>query len=48
MRVAFKAALMLSLMAITEVVRGELSLLIMSLCSLKVRPFLVEGALGVG
>jgi hypothetical protein len=48
MRVAFKAALMLSLMVITEVVRGELSLLIMSLHSLRVRPFLVEGALGVG
>jgi hypothetical protein len=48
MRVAFKAALMLSLMAIAEVVRGEPSLLIMSLRSLRVRPFLVEGALGVG
>jgi hypothetical protein len=48
MRVPFKAALILSLIAITEVVRGELSLLIMSLRSLRVRPFLVEGALGVG
>jgi hypothetical protein len=48
MRVAFKAALMLSLMAITEVVRGEPSLFIMSLCSLRVRPFLVEGTMGVG
>jgi hypothetical protein len=48
MRVAFKAVLMLSLIAITEVVRGELSLLLMILRSLRVRPFLVEGALGVG
>ena len=38
---------MLSLMAITEVVRGEPSLLIMSLRSRRVRPFLGEGALGV-
>jgi hypothetical protein len=35
-------------MAMTEVVRGEPSLLIMSLRFLRVRPFLVEGALGVG
>jgi hypothetical protein len=48
MRVAFRAVLILSLMVITEVVRGELSLLTMSLCSLRVGPFLVEGALGVG
>jgi hypothetical protein len=48
MRVAFKAALMLSQMAITEVVRGEPSLLIMSLYSLRVRRFLVKGDLGVG
>jgi hypothetical protein len=48
MRVAFKAALMLSLMAITVVVRGEPSLLIMSLPSLRVRPFWLEGAFGVG
>jgi hypothetical protein len=39
---------MLSLMAITEVVRGEPSLIIMSLRSLGVGPFLVEGALVVG
>jgi hypothetical protein len=48
MRVALRAVLMLSLMAITEVVRGEPSLLIMSLRSLRVGPFLVEGALVVG
>jgi hypothetical protein len=47
-RVAFRAGLMLSLMAIAEVVRGEPSLLIMSLCSLRVGPILVEWALGVG
>ena len=39
---------MLSLMAIVEVVRGEPSLLMISLRSRRVRPFLVEGALGVG
>jgi hypothetical protein len=48
MRVAFMAALILSLIVITEGVRGVQSLLIMSLRSLRVRPFLVEGALGVG
>jgi hypothetical protein len=48
MRVAFKEALMLSLMAITDVVSGKPSLLIRSLRSPRVRPFLVEGALGVG
>ena len=47
MSVAARAALMLSLMAMGEVVRGEPSLLIMSLRSRRVRPFLVEGALGV-
>ena len=47
MRVAARAALMLSLMAMGEVVRGEPSLLIMSLRSRRVRPFLDEGALGV-
>jgi hypothetical protein len=47
MRVACKAALMLSLMAITEVVRGDPSHLIMSLRSLKVRALVVDGALGV-
>ena len=46
-RVAARAALMLSLMAIGEVVRGEPSLMIMSLRSRRVRPFFVEGALGV-
>ena len=39
---------MLSLMAIVEVVSGEPSLLMISLRSQRVRPFLVEGALGVG
>jgi hypothetical protein len=48
MRVAFEAALMLSLMAITEVLRGKLSLLIMCLHPLRMGPFLVKGALGVG
>ena len=38
---------MLSLMAMGEVVRGEPSLLIMSLRSRRVRPFLDVGALGV-
>ena len=47
MRVAARAALMLSLMAMGEVVRGEPSLLIMSLRSCRVRPFLDVGALGV-
>jgi hypothetical protein len=46
--VALRAVLMLSLMAITEVVRGEPSLLIMGLRSLRVGPFLVEGAFVVG
>src|SRR5437588_2143499 len=49
MRVACRAVLMLSLMAIVVVVRGEPSLLIMSLHSRMVRPFFgVAGALGVG
>ena len=48
MRVAWRAVLMLSLIAIVEVVRGKLSLLMISLRSQRVRPFLVEGALGVG
>ena len=47
MRVACRAALMLSLMAMIEVVRAEPSLLIRSLRSHRVRPFLGEGALGV-
>ena len=47
MRVACRAALMLSLMAMIEVVRAEPSLLIRSLRSRRVRPFLGEGALGV-
>jgi hypothetical protein len=47
MRLAFQAALMLSPLVITEVVRGELSLLIKSLRSLWVGQFLVEGALGM-
>ena len=38
---------MLSLMAMVLVDRGDLSLLMMSLRSRRVRPFLVEGALGV-
>ena len=45
--VAARAALMLSLMAIGEAVRGEPSLLITSLSSRRVRPFLVVGAFGV-
>ena len=45
-RVAARAALMLSLMAIGEVVRGEPSPLIMSLRSRRVRPFLAVGAFG--
>ena len=48
MRVAWRAVFLLSLMAIVEVVRGEPSLLMISLRSRRVRPFLVEGALGVG
>ena len=48
MRVSCRAVLMLSPMAIVEVVWGEPSLLMMSLCLRRVRPFLVEGALGVG
>ena len=47
MRVAARAALMVSSMAMGEVLRGEPSLLIMSLRSLRVRPFLDVGALGV-
>jgi hypothetical protein len=47
-RVAIRTVLMLFLMAITEVVRAELSILTISLCSLRVGPFLVEGALGMG
>src|SRR5437588_3793973 len=47
MRVACRAALMLSLMAMIEVVREEPSLLIRSLHSRRIRPFLGEGALGV-
>jgi hypothetical protein len=45
--VALRTVLMLSLMTITEVLKGELSLLIISLCSLRVGSFLVEGALVV-
>jgi hypothetical protein len=48
MRVAVSAVLMLSLMVITEVVTGKPSLFIMSLCSLRVGPFVVEGAVVVG
>jgi hypothetical protein len=48
MRVAFKAVLMLPIIGITEVVRGDLSLWTKTLCSLKARPFLVAGALPVG
>ena len=47
MSVACRAVLILSLMAMMEVVRDEPSLLIISLRSRRVRPFLVEGALGV-
>src|SRR5947209_14854150 len=47
MKVACRAVLMLSLMAMVLVDRRELSLLMMSLRSQRVRPFLVEGALGV-
>src|SRR5437588_2149516 len=47
MRVACRTALILSLIAMMEVLRGELSLLIRSLRSRRVRPFLGEGALGV-
>ena len=47
MRVAARAALILSLMAMGEVVRGEPSLLIMSLRSRGVRPVLNVVALGV-
>jgi hypothetical protein len=48
MSVTLRAVLMLSLMAITEVLRGEPSLLIMSLLSLRVGPFLIGGAFVVG
>ena len=48
MSVACRAVLLLSLMAIVELVRGEPSLLMRCLRSRRVRPFLVEGALGVG
>src|SRR5437660_4622354 len=49
MRVACRAVLMLSLMAMVVVVRGEPSLLIICLRSRMVRPFFgVAGALGVG
>src|SRR5205807_6733227 len=47
MKVACRAVLMLSLMAMVLVDRGEPSLLIMSLRSRRVRPFLAEGAFGV-
>src|SRR5205085_10669965 len=47
MRVACRAALMLSLMAMMEVVRAEPSLLINSLRLRRMRPFLGEGALGL-
>src|SRR5205085_8859937 len=47
MSVACRAVLILSLMAMMEVVRGEPSLLIISLRSHRLRPFLVEVALGV-
>ena len=47
MKVACRAVLMLSLMAMVLVDRGEPSLLMISLRSRRVRPFLVEGALGV-
>src|SRR5437588_7097799 len=47
MRVACRVALMLSLMGMIEVVRADPSLLIRSLCSHRVRPFLGEGPLGV-
>src|SRR5947209_18270889 len=47
MKVACRAELMLSLMALVLVDRGEPSLLMMSLRSRRVGPFLVEGALGV-
>src|SRR3977135_4443686 len=46
-RVAWRAALMLSLMAMLEVVRGVPSLLMIRRRSRMVRPFLVEGAFGV-
>src|SRR5947209_20079080 len=46
-KVACRAVLMLSLMAMVLVERGEPSLLMMSLRSRRVRPFLVEGTLGV-
>jgi hypothetical protein len=48
MSVALRAVLILSLMAITEVLRGEPSVLMMHLGSVRVGPFLVEGALVVG
>src|SRR5437588_8294977 len=47
MKVACRAVLILSLMAMVLVDRGEPSLLMMSLRSRRVRPFLLEGALGV-
>jgi hypothetical protein len=47
MRVAFQEALILYLMAIPEVVRGDPCLFSLSLRSLRVRAFLVEGTLGV-
>src|SRR5436853_6116867 len=47
MKVACRAVLMLSLMAMVLVDRGEPSLLMTSLRSRRVRPFLVEGAQGV-
>src|SRR5205085_537719 len=47
MKVACRAVLMLSLMAMVLVDRGEVSLLIMSVRSRRVRPILVEGAFGV-
>src|SRR5437588_9876564 len=46
-RVACRSALILSLIAMMEVLRGEPSLLIRSLRSRRVRPYLGEGALGV-
>jgi hypothetical protein len=48
MSVALRAVLVLSLLVITEVLRREPSLLLMSLHSLRLGPFLVEGALVVG
>jgi hypothetical protein len=48
MFVALRAELILSLMATIEVLREEPSLLIMSLCFLRLGPFLVKGPLVVG